>query len=74
MVERDVPGGEATMLAFETLTLVPIDRDMIDPALLTDSELSWINAYHADVERALLPLLDEGDSAWLTSRCSPLAR
>ena len=74
VVERDVPGGEATMLAFETLTLVPIDRDMIDPALLTDSELSWINAYHADVERALLPLLDEGDSAWLTSRCSSLVR
>jgi Xaa-Pro aminopeptidase len=74
VVERDLPGGEATMLAFETLTLAPIDRDMVDPALLTEAELLWLNAYHADVERQLLPLLDEGDSAWLTSRCSPLAR
>ena len=74
LFERDLPGGEATMLAFETLTLAPIDRDMVDPALLTEAELLWLNAYHADVERQLLPLLDEGDSAWLTSRCSPLAR
>lgn len=73
VVELDIPGGDEGMLAFETLTLAPIDRDLIDPALLTDAELMWLNAYHAEVARALFPLMGE-DSAWLTSRCSPLAR
>lgn len=74
VVERDLPGGEATMLAFETLTLAPIDRDLIDPALLTDAELMWLNAYHARVAEELAPALGAEDLAWLTSRCSPVAR
>ena len=74
VVERDLPGGEATMLAFETLTLAPIDRDLIDPALLTEAELMWLNAYHARVADELAPALGGEDLAWLTSRCSPVVR
>lgn len=74
VVERALPGGDQSMLAFETLTLAPIDRDMIDPALLTDAELSWLNAYHAGVEKGLASALGDEDRAWLTSRCSPIAR
>jgi Xaa-Pro aminopeptidase len=73
VVERDIPGGEATMLAFETLTLAPIDRDLIDPALLTTDELSWLNAYHARVDATIGPVLTGDDRTWLTSRCSPIA-
>ncbi len=74
VVERDLPGGEATMLAFETLTLAPIDRDLIEVSLLTDDELSWLNAYHARVAAELSPALGAEDAAWLASRCSPVAR
>ncbi|UVO50555.1 aminopeptidase P family protein [Sphingomonas sp. SUN019] len=73
VVERDIPGGEATMLAFETLTLAPIDRDLIDPALLTTDELSWLNAYHARVDATIGPVLEGDNRRWLTSRCSPIA-
>lgn len=72
--EREIAGGEATMLGFDTLTLAPIDRDLIDPALLTEAELTWINAYHRRVSAALAPLLDGEDAAWLESRCLPLTR
>jgi len=72
VVERDLPGGEATMLGFETLTLAPIDRDMIDPALLTADELSWLNAYHARVAATIGPVLEGEDRAWLASRCSAI--
>ena len=74
VVERELAGGEAPMLAFETLTLAPIDRDLIDPALMDDAELAWLNDYHATVLAALTPLLDAGDAAWLAERCAPVGR
>ncbi|MGK6321949.1 aminopeptidase P family protein [Sphingomonas sp. DT-51] len=74
VIERDVAGGDAPMLAFETLTLAPIDRDLIDVALLTHDELAWVDAYHARVEAALAPLLPADDATWLEARCRPLAR
>jgi Xaa-Pro aminopeptidase len=74
VVERTPAGGEAPMLAFETLTFAPIDRDLIDPALLTDTELSWLNAYHARVVEEIAPGLQGEDASWLISRCSPVAR
>ncbi|HJU27001.1 MAG TPA: aminopeptidase family protein P [Rhodanobacteraceae bacterium] len=61
-------------LGFETLTLCPIDTRLLDRSLLDRSELSWLDAYHANVQRQLEPLLhDPADRAWLTARCAPLA-
>ncbi|OWK28955.1 aminopeptidase P family protein [Sphingomonas mucosissima] len=72
VVERTFEGGEDVMLAFETLTLAPIDRDLIDSALLTPGELSWLNDYHARVAGTLAPELEGEDRAWLIERCAPL--
>ena len=68
---RVIAGGdpERAMLGFETLTLAPIEREMIDPALLTADELSWLNAYHARVTETLGPALDGEDRAWLERKC-----
>ncbi|WP_242096031.1 aminopeptidase P family protein [Sphingomonas sp. CROZ-RG-20F-R02-07] len=73
-VPADVAGGDPgrAMLGFETLTFAPIARDMIDPALLTPSELSWLNAYHAKVTQIIGPQLDGEDEAWLVAECSPI--
>jgi len=60
------------MLGFETLTLAPIDRTLIDPALLSDTERNWINAYHARVRESLTPLLDAADGQWLAAATQPL--
>ena len=51
-----IKGGTREMLGFETLTLVPFDRRLIDPALFTRDELAWLNAYHAEVRRKIAPL------------------
>jgi Xaa-Pro aminopeptidase len=59
-------------LGFETLTLCPIDTRAIEPALLDPAECAWLNAYHAQVEAALAPLLDAADRTWLATRCRPL--
>jgi Xaa-Pro aminopeptidase len=58
-------GGERPLLEFETLTLAPIDRALIEPKLLTDPEREWLNAYHATVRKALSPLVDPKTRSWL---------
>lgn len=53
-------------LAFETLTLCPIDVRPIDFALLTAEEKAWLNNYHDLVRTKLMPLLsDSADQKWL---------
>jgi Xaa-Pro aminopeptidase len=64
-------GGDG-FLEFETLTLAPIDRAAIDGTLLTAPERAWLNAYHARVKNALLPLLDEQAASWLIDATRPL--
>ncbi|QNE32321.1 aminopeptidase P family protein [Sphingomonas sp. NBWT7] len=70
--ERRIDGGEDVMLGFDTLTLVPIERDLIDPSLLTAYELAWLNAYHVRVAAALGGVLDGADRAWLEEKCAPI--
>ena len=67
------PGGEVSLYGFETLTLAPIDRTLVDPALLAPAELSWLDAYHARVRDALSPRVDRETAAWLADATRPLA-
>ena len=66
-------GGEQPLLGFETLTLAPIDRRLIDPALLTEAERRWVDVYHARVLDEIGPLVDDGTRAWLVQATVPLA-
>jgi Xaa-Pro aminopeptidase len=68
-----VAGGEKALLGFETLTLAPIDRRLIVPALLTTDEIAWLDAYHARVRAELAELLDADTMAWLVRATAPLA-
>lgn len=69
----EVPaGGDRAMLGFETLTLAPIDRRLIDPALLDPPERAWLDAYHARVLDAVAPLVDPETARWLRTACAPL--
>ncbi|MFB6447293.1 aminopeptidase P family protein [Bradyrhizobium tunisiense] len=65
VVAADIEGAEKSMNAFETLTLAPIDRRLIDVAMLTRDELVWLNTYHARVRAEVGPALDEATKAWL---------
>ncbi len=73
VVPRPDLGGEREMLGFETLTLAPIDRRLIDAALLEPGEIAWIDAYHARVRAALTPRLDPETARWLAQATRPLA-
>jgi len=65
-------GGERPMLSFETLTLAPLDRRLIDAALLSPEERAWVDAYHGRVLAELTPLADPATAEWLRLACAPL--
>lgn len=60
-----IEGGEREMMGFETLTLAPLDLNLVEKTLLTSEEVDWLNAYHARVREALSPGLDAETKAWL---------
>lgn len=66
----DEPFGD--FLAFETLTLCPIDTRCIDKTLLRADEIDWLNQYHATVRARLAPLVAGPALAWLTQRTEPI--
>ena len=67
-----VAGGERPLNAFETLTLAPIDRRLIDPGLMSSNEIAWLDAYHARVAETIGPLVDKETLGWLRSATRPL--
>jgi Xaa-Pro aminopeptidase len=65
-------GAEKPLNGFETLTLAPIDRRLIDARLLTGKERHWLDSYHARVRETLAPLLDVQTRGWLMQATGPL--
>jgi len=52
-------------LCFETITLAPIDQNLIEVDMLSIDEKDWLNNYHQRVFEVLSPLLDNSTSDWL---------
>ncbi len=65
-------GGFGEFLAFETLTLCPIDTRCIDRSLLRADEIDWLNGYHATVRERLAPRVSGDALAWLQARTAAL--
>ena len=70
--EPTPPGGERTLYSFETITFAPFDRRVIDPVLLTDEEIAWLDDYHAKVRELIGPQLDGAAADWLIEATAPL--
>jgi Xaa-Pro aminopeptidase len=69
----EIAGAEKPMNAFETLTLAPIDRRLIEAKMLSGEELDWLNAYHARVRNEVRGGLDEATQAWLDAATAPFS-
>lgn len=65
-------GEERDMLAFETLTLAPIDRRLVERDLLSREEAEWLDAYHARVRAEIGPQLTGAARDWLETATAPL--
>lgn len=60
-------------MEFETLTLVPFDREAVLPECMSEKELELLNAYHARVYEAISPYLTAEERDWLAGETKPLA-
>lgn len=73
VVTREAGRSEfGEFLAFETLTLCPIDTRCLLPEMMTPDELTWLNDYHVQVRRRLAPLLQGDALGWLLERTADL--
>ncbi|MBN8988679.1 MAG: aminopeptidase P family protein [Rhizobiales bacterium] len=73
VVGADIAGAEKPVNAFETLTLAPIDRRLIDVNMLSPTELKWLNDYHERVNREVRPHLDDNATKlWLDDATAAL--
>jgi Xaa-Pro aminopeptidase len=64
--------SSGTFLKFETLTLFPIDTQLIERSLLTRDEVQWINNYHKVVFERLSPYLAGEEQNWLEGKCKAI--
>ena len=71
--DEQLSANGTEFLRLETLTLCPIDTQLIDARLLTDAERKWLNSYHRRVRQTLSPLLQPADRRWLKTACGAIA-
>ena len=71
--DRELSKPEKTWYHFETMTLCPIERRLIDPHLLSPGEKAWLNAYHTRVEKTLSPFLESAERSWLHRACKTVS-
>ena len=67
-----IAGGERPMLGFETLTLAPIDRRLVEVSLLSAEERAQLDAYHARVLDVIGPKVPADVASWLAEACAPV--
>ena len=73
VIGTDIRGSDKPMNAFETLTLAPIDRRLVEVAMLSAAELKWLNDYHARVAKEVRPqLADTTTQRWLDEATAEL--
>ncbi len=65
-------GAFGEFLRFDTLTVCPFDRELIEVGMLTQQEIEWLDAYHLRVLEELRPHLPADAREWLAGRAAPL--
>lgn len=56
-------------LQFETITLFPIDIELMDVNILNNEEINWVNNYHQFVYNSISTFLSENEKTWLATKC-----
>lgn len=64
--------GGVGYLTFENITMVPIQKKLIDTKLLNAEEIAWINEHHAQCWEKVGPLLEGAAKEWLRRETTAL--
>ena len=70
--KAEMPGATRPFLCFETLTLAPFDRHLIEASMLDPWELDWLNTYHARVLAEVGPHVEPPVRTWLAAACAKI--
>ena len=70
--EAEKTGDMRDQLDFETLTFVPLDRRLVEPAMLGPWEIDWLDRYHAEVRKKLADRVSPEARVWLEAATAPL--
>jgi len=70
--KKEFQSDFGTFLSFDTLTMCPIDRKLVNRQLLADDEITWLNSYHAKVLTELGSRLNPKVLKWLKTQCEPI--
>ncbi len=62
---EQIRNGNVPVMSFETLSHAPIDLRLVNPELLNQAEINWLNAYHANIRKLLTPHLNKAEAHWL---------
>ena len=57
---------------FEVLTLIPLDKKLINKHMLSEDEIKWLNRYHRQTFLSLKKYLTKQELEWLKDACAPL--
>jgi Xaa-Pro aminopeptidase len=73
-VETPHQYGDRPYYGFEHVTMVPLERRLIDMSLLSEKEKQWVNNYHAEVWEKISPRVQKDGLAWnwLQRKCVPI--
>ncbi|CAG8931799.1 unnamed protein product [Penicillium salamii] len=68
--------GDKQWLGFEHVTMTPIGRNLIEPSLLSDAELKWVNDYHAEIWSKTEHFFQADDltRSWLERETQPISK
>ncbi|MCG8642357.1 MAG: aminopeptidase P family protein [Desulfobacterales bacterium] len=72
LVEEAFENEFGLFLKFAQMTLCHFERDLIDPALLSDDEKNWLNGYQKRVYEKISPGLETAVAAWLAEKTEPV--
>lgn len=72
LVIKDVKNEYGQFLKFETMSYVPFDIDAINVDMLLEEEKTWLNDYHALVNKLIAPHLTTEEQAWLKEITKPI--
>lgn len=72
LVVEEHKNDSGTYLSFKNLTHCPIDLNVIDIDMLTETEREWLNNYHHCTYETLSPYLSVSENAWLKNATRPI--
>ena len=72
LVEQDKKTAYGNFLKFNSVTLFPIDKNLIAYNLLTKREVDWLNNYHSTVYKNVSPFLNKKEKAWMKEKCAKI--